>query len=152
MPTGRGAARRAAPETYRPLRRIAMYSLPLSRRVSIARRVARWLAEAMTVAALLILSGAPTASATPVTYYYTGTPYTYFLDSGQIFSTAPPISGWITMASPLSPNLSNQSITPTAYSFNITDLLALSSAIGNPCCQSVSTSFAVSTDGAANIT
>jgi YVTN family beta-propeller protein len=89
-------------------------------------------------------TGADVAPVASTTYNITGNPFTAF--TGAV--SCPPscnIAGSFSLASPLAPNLSNASVTPTSYSFSVGTAVITQA-------NSTSASFTVSTDASGNIT
>jgi hypothetical protein len=99
---------------------------------------------------------APLAQASPITYYYTGTPY-------NLYSNYPPTANapytcvagqpcyldvTMTLASALAPNLNGANVTPTSFQFTDGDPSdTVTNATAN-----LNTGFSFSTDGSGNIT
>jgi hypothetical protein len=69
-------------------------------------------AKLLGLVACMALFGVSHAAAT--TYTYTGNDFTNVTSP---FTTSDSISGTLTFATPLGPNLSNQAVTPTSFSF-----------------------------------
>jgi len=69
--------------------------------------------------------------AVPITYQYTGNPFTF---ARAPYTTSDFVSGMLTLAGPLAPNMSLTAVTPTAFSFSdgvqtITNLTATGTVI-----------------------
>lgn len=108
------------------------------------------------ILALAMVALAPVAQASPITYYYTGTPY-------NLYSNYPPTANapyscvagqpcyldvTLTLASALAPNLSYANVTPTSFQFTDGDPSdTVTDATAN-----LNTGFIFSTDGGGNIT
>ncbi len=111
----------------------------------------KWLVSAIVTIALVL----PASLANAVTYTFTTDPYAVFVPdagTGNAFSPGMFISGTITTAAPLPPNLNNQDIVGliTAYSFN--DGIRTFNNSNSGIHSTLVDGFSVNTDSAGNIT
>lgn len=110
-------------------------------------RIELFVSAAAIASALLLAQG---AGAQCTSLVYVGAPQSYFVKAdgpGYLYNSA--VIGTITLAAPLAPNLSNQSVTPAAWDFSA--LLAgftSTSSVG----ANVGGTFAFTTDANGNIT